>query len=163
MQQNWKIKGLPCSLVRWGWPALLICDYQIPESVNPSFILKQWNRVPWLVPLTVYPSCLANSPGRLGPLGHRITGFLIAPLLQQQTAPAQARRKHNSPVKTQHSCLQWIKAPDHKWKSTAEHSSRELTSIANIYRNKGVLTGQWLLEFRPKGAHFLCHTAKLCL
>lgn len=130
----------------------------------PSFILKQYNGVPWPVPLTVHPICLANRPGRLGPLGHKILGFLIALLLQQQTASAQIREKHNSsPVITQHSCLQWNKDLYHKWKSTSEHSYRELMSAANTHRNKGELTGQWQIEFRPKGTHFLYRTANLCL
>lgn len=120
------------------------------KQALPSFILKQYYRVPWLVPLTVYPSCLANSPGRLGPLGHKIPGFVIALLLHHQTASAQAKEKHNSLVITQHACLQWIKPLNPKWKSTAEHSYREVKSAANTHRNRGELTGQWQLEFRTK-------------
>lgn len=63
------------------------------QHASPSSNLKQRNRVPWLVPLTVYPSCLPNSPGRLGKmtsLGYKIPGFLVARLLQQQTASVQA-------------------------------------------------------------------------
>jgi len=66
--------------------------------------------VPWLVPLTAYTTCLPNSPGRLGTitaLGYKIPGFLVALLLQQQTASVQAGEKHNaSPDITRHVYLQ---------------------------------------------------------
>lgn len=137
------------------------------QQTPPSSILKQYERMPWLVPLAVYLCCCPSGPGRLGmrsSFGYKIPGFLVALLLQQQAASVEAGGKENdSLILTRCMCLHWIKKKKKKsrWKSVAEHGCREVPSVANTHKNKRKLIWQEQLEFSPRECTFLVPCSKI--
>lgn len=139
-----------------------IREYSSKEAL-PSFILKQYNRVPWLVPLTVYPCCLTNSPGRLGPIGHRIPGFLIARLLQSKLHLLRLGRSTTAHLEHNINVSNELKLPttnENPHLNPATENSHMMQIPTEI---KGSSLGNDSLNSDQKVYIFLHHTAKLCL